>query len=119
MATFLHEFVENSEILCKPSGVLQESGALIVRIKAGRTRFPFQIVGTEALALCAAEMVPTPVINHPPALTRRRSLSKEGSLCPESRGELLPAKMGMKATMLMKTQGLRGDSENLPKIVYY
>src|ERR1035438_8950716 len=85
---FLFRLVECTDILCKPPRILQESGAILSRIERGRVRSSFQSAGSRGGGLWMTQNNGNnSCFNHPPALTRRPSLTKEGSLDLNHGGE--------------------------------
>ena len=86
----------------------------------GECDLRFKVQDLRRWILRAEDMVPIPVINHPPALTRRPSLTKEGSVSLTQGGrfrQLSLREIPMEATISMKIKVLTGNSMISEEIV--
>ena len=92
LSTFGHDVPNCSAISCKPPRILQESGAIMSRTERGRVRSSFQSAGSQAPDFACCGNRTNSCHRPPPALTRRPSLTKEGSFSLNRGRELLTAR---------------------------
>ena len=80
LSTFGRDVPNCSDNSCKPPRILQESGAFLSWIERGRDRSSFQNAASQALDFTRCRYGTNSCHQPPPALTRRPSLTKEGSV---------------------------------------